>query len=389
MFRTVLEQTDETLFDDCLRGFLKRLSLSTKTASFKKYFEREWASRKEQWAYCFRVGLGINTNMFVEAFHKVFKYQYLKGKTNKRLDNCLLNLLKYVRDKTFDRLIKLTKGKVTTRINIIQERHLRSLTLSTGSVKAEGPNTWTVLGEDGRSSYKVSKLLDACNERQNCQLKCQECNICVHMYVCNCPDSLIATTICKHIHLVCRSSTSQDENYARQWSEDGTDSSETQRTDQNKKNLAEKTAEINFLKDCLKKAPNNDRETERERRKQSLKNKLLTIVSDLEGCENDDALQQLERSINSAHSLFTSIREHGNKHLPTPKENAPHNRNIVPQKRFFSTKKKSRKINVRLVKPSKEEKMEITGNWRGNNDQVGSTEKPIPSDNVNREGEHQ
>ena len=123
-------------------------------------------------------------------------------------------------------------------------------------------------------------------------------------------------------------------------------------------------------------ASNNDRETNRERRKQSLKTKLLTIVSDVEGCENDDALQQLERSINSAHSLFISIRELGNKHLPTPKENAPHNKNIVPQKRFFSTKKKTRKINVRLVKPSKEEKMEITGNWRGDNDQI-STEKHI------------
>jgi len=76
-----------TLLDNCLRGFLNRLSLYTKTASFKKYFEQEWAPRKEQWAYCFKADLGINTNMFVEPFHKVFKYQYLKGKTNNCLDN--------------------------------------------------------------------------------------------------------------------------------------------------------------------------------------------------------------------------------------------------------------------------------------------------------------
>ena len=156
------------------------------------------------------------------------------------------------------------------------------------------------------------------------------------MYVCNCPDSLIATTICKHIHLVSRSSPFQDENYARQWFEDGADYSETLSTHQDlKKNFAEKTAEVNFLKDCLKKAANNDRETGRERRKQSLKTKLLTIVSDIEGCENEDALQQLERSINSAHSLFTSILEHGNKHLPTPKENVPHKRNIFSAKTFL------------------------------------------------------
>lgn len=69
--------------------------------------------------------------MFVEAFHKVFKYQYLKVKSKKRLDNLLLNLLKYVRDKTFDRLIKLTKGKVTSRLSVIHERHLRSLKTKT------------------------------------------------------------------------------------------------------------------------------------------------------------------------------------------------------------------------------------------------------------------
>ncbi len=384
MFRTVLEQTDETLFDDCLRGFLNRLTLSTKLAPFKKYFEKEWAPRKQQWAYCFRVGLGINTNMFVEAFHKVFKYQYLKGKTNKRLDNCLLNLLKYVRDKTFDRLIKLTKGKVTARINIIQERHLRSLSLSSGSVKTEDSNTWTVLAEDGKSTYNVSKLLETCADQQNCQLKCQECRICVHMYVCNCPDSLITTTICKHIHLVCRSSTYQD---AEQWSENGIDDSETQCGYQDNKNFAQKTAEMDFLKDCLKKASSNGSETDRERRKQSIKTKLLTIVSDVEGCQNDDALQQLEKSINSVHSLFISIREHGNKHLPIPKENVPHNKNIMPQNRFFSTKKKTRKSNVRLAKPSKEEKVKITGNWRGDNDQI-STEKQNSSDNINTEGGH-
>lgn len=42
---------------------------------------------------------------------------------------------------------------------------------------------------------------------------------------------------------------------------------------------------------------------------------------------------------------------------------------------------------MRLVKPSKEEKREITGNWRGGNDQI-STEKQISSDNINTEGEH-
>lgn len=35
----------------------------------------------------------VNTNMYVEAFHRVLKYVYLKGKVNKRLDKCLGILL--------------------------------------------------------------------------------------------------------------------------------------------------------------------------------------------------------------------------------------------------------------------------------------------------------
>ena len=63
--------------------------------------------------YYYRVGLVINTNMFYQAFHSVFKYTYLNGKANKRVDKCLVNLIKFNRDKTFERIKKLTKGKLT------------------------------------------------------------------------------------------------------------------------------------------------------------------------------------------------------------------------------------------------------------------------------------
>ena len=94
-------------------------------------------------------------------------------------------------------------------------------------------------------------------------------------------------------------------------------------------------------------------------------------------------MQQLERSINSAQSLFLSIREHGNnKHLSTPKEIASHNRNIVPQKRFFSTKEKSKEDQREVGKARDHWELE-----RGQPDQR-KTEEQISSDNVNKEGEH-
>lgn len=89
------------------------------SVEFSIYFEREWLKKKEMWVYCYRVGLGININMIVEVFYRVFKYNYLKGKFNKRVDNCLLNLLKFVRDKYFERFIKLIKGKCNYKMRVI------------------------------------------------------------------------------------------------------------------------------------------------------------------------------------------------------------------------------------------------------------------------------
>ena len=80
------------------------------------------------------MGLGINTNMFCETFHRVFKYTYLKGKANKRVNKCLVDLIKFNRDKTFERIKKLTEEKLTQKLSMIQARHRNNLNLDSGSV---------------------------------------------------------------------------------------------------------------------------------------------------------------------------------------------------------------------------------------------------------------
>ena len=47
--------------------------------------------------------------MFVEAFHRVFKWNYLGG--NNCVDVCLVNLLKFAGDQCFGRIIQLTKER--------------------------------------------------------------------------------------------------------------------------------------------------------------------------------------------------------------------------------------------------------------------------------------
>lgn len=182
MLRTVLQETDVTLFQDYLSQLLEYLpSLSQE---FGQYVAQEWSGRKEWWAYCYRIGLGINTNMTVEAFHRVFKYSYLKGNVNKRVDNCLLNLLKYIRDKSFQRVIKLLKGKSTHKLNIIHDRHNKSQALTVDNVECiEDGSKLLVKGEDGRNIYTVTKQAYSCTDN-SCQLQCSECSMCIHQYVC-------------------------------------------------------------------------------------------------------------------------------------------------------------------------------------------------------------
>ena len=62
--------------------------------------------------------------------------------------------------------------------------------------------TWEVKSETTKTNYTVSLECETCP--QHCAIRCTECNICVHMFTCNCPDALIRATICKLIHLIAR-----------------------------------------------------------------------------------------------------------------------------------------------------------------------------------------
>ena len=114
MLKVLMDETDETKFRTMLNNTLegwKRLDDDMK--DFYSYFRHYYANKVEEWAACYRVKAGINTNMYVESFHKVLKYIYLKGKINKRMDRCIYVLMKYCRDKAFNRILKLEKGKST------------------------------------------------------------------------------------------------------------------------------------------------------------------------------------------------------------------------------------------------------------------------------------
>ena len=127
--RVLLEETDCHKFEQLLHETVKQLNKSSLTADFGKYFQTYYAINKEQWAACYRKEALVNTNMYMEAFHRVLKYVYMKGKVNKRVDNCVYILLKFARDKGYEHLVKIEKGKNTDNLSMIKLRHQSSLKL--------------------------------------------------------------------------------------------------------------------------------------------------------------------------------------------------------------------------------------------------------------------
>ena len=315
------------------------------TQTFGKYFSQYYAKTKEQWAACYRKAAFVNTNMYVEAFHHVLKYIYMKGKVNKRVDKCI-HVLKFARDKAFERLVKLEKGKVTARIHVIMARHLASQKSPTHLVTEQSDTSWIVTSHDGQRDYYVTWETDGC--QLQC-LKCTECDICVHSYSCNCPDHLIHNTICKHIHLVARF---QREKPAALLS----DYEPELDTDPHSPPT---TAEVGS--ECiLHEIQSTDSETDIITLKEKLQEKLSILCAHVHQCNSRPALISAKSHVTSAINIIKALSQNTNETKLQCKTTEPSNKNITPKRQFFSTKKKCQRPIVRLSKPSTEEKDKIS-----------------------------
>ena len=143
--RVLLDERDSDKFNKLLDNGLVRWKTDVRTVDFCTYFIREYSKSYKQWAQCYRKKACINTNMYLESFHRVLKYAYLKGTVNKRMVSTINMLLKYARDKLFDRLIKMEKGKNTSRLQTITKRHKSSLELPTSLVSPSSEQSvWNV-----------------------------------------------------------------------------------------------------------------------------------------------------------------------------------------------------------------------------------------------------
>ncbi|GFV62603.1 uncharacterized protein TNCV_2528281 [Trichonephila clavipes] len=165
-----------------------------------EYFVKNYGGRKEKWAYCHRIGCGINVNMKLGRWHRLLKYEEGNGKTIKQLDKSLSMVLNAISKKLTSRIITMERGKLTSKISTIRTRHQKSCS-ETENYSAEQlePAKWIVCKSIGNAiyTYEINKVNDC-----DCPIRCVTCNICIHSF--NCVDYAVKFTICKHIHYICQ-----------------------------------------------------------------------------------------------------------------------------------------------------------------------------------------
>jgi len=62
--------------------------------------------------------------MYLESMHITIKYHYSNGCKVGRLDKSILIMRRYTKEKKVEKMVKLTKGKSSTRIQEIAKRHI-------------------------------------------------------------------------------------------------------------------------------------------------------------------------------------------------------------------------------------------------------------------------
>jgi hypothetical protein len=95
------------MMEECL----KKSSEDPDTSKFSSYFKDNYEQKVKSWTCCYRLHSGLNTNMHLERMHYTIEYIYLEGKRVKRLDKSVNYIMRFVKNKQFDRIITLSKGK--------------------------------------------------------------------------------------------------------------------------------------------------------------------------------------------------------------------------------------------------------------------------------------
>lgn len=330
--RTLLELGNTNSFYQYLPNFLKLLNEDPDCRSFGNYFRRYYAERPEKWAYSFRRGLGLNTNMYLEALHKNLKYCYLDGKQNRRVDKCISLILRFSRNMMFERLVRAAKNKPSHRMTRISSSHRLSALIAPDSIVQTSDSTWSIKSSFRKGIlYQVALWDQTSCDVSFCPLSCPECKLCLHQASCTCDDYAIRGNMCKHIHAL-------------------PSDVKTLRACDNPTPLA-----VEEQLGLIQKLPALD-----ALERKDYMSEIVHTINAAMGYSSKISADNSELSVplKIAQSFFESMKKVASKENNDNIPVASHS-NITRQSRFHSTKKRRVTTKTLLSKPSEAEKFEL------------------------------
>ncbi|XP_065207052.1 uncharacterized protein LOC135836259 [Planococcus citri] len=211
MYKTLndlLQEPDTRIFDTLLTNFLRQIMNDPETQSFGSYFSTFYAFRPAFWAYSHIQSCGLDSDLPLDAVHKVVNSYYIHAKRSFRLATCLDSLMRYTRDTSCLSQGKKPKPQRTAHKKEIMIAHEKAQQTDWNQhfeyVDEVIPNMWYVRSHTNEEiKYAVELLLEqpqVCSS--SCSSTCEQCipKICVHTFSCECTDYVMRRNICKHIH---------------------------------------------------------------------------------------------------------------------------------------------------------------------------------------------
>ncbi|CAL4116745.1 unnamed protein product [Meganyctiphanes norvegica] len=174
-------------------GSFEKFLNEKKCFKFLKYFQNHYLTeeRASMWAYCYRHGIQLHTNNYLEAMHRALKHVYEKGKKIKRVDKSIVIILELIDGNIYKQLYNQHFGVLATQfIN----KHEAGVCLTVLKLSEELFNVNSASKEN--VVYEVENL-GTC---EFCRDRCPTCKACRHMFSCTCIDAV--HHLCKHAHAV-------------------------------------------------------------------------------------------------------------------------------------------------------------------------------------------
>lgn len=94
------------------------------------------------------------------------------------------------------------KERYSRKAKNTQERHNQAMAMPLSAVRKTSAESW-IVSSNNKEEYTVIKN-EFLEENHLCFSKCKDCEICIHLFSCECADNIVKSELCEHIHLVVR-----------------------------------------------------------------------------------------------------------------------------------------------------------------------------------------